>query len=796
MIYYHTEQAWQLADSVSQVLDDQLPVDVVAYSTRAGISRVGASTITGPGVVSFINIGAANSGVRDANRPDNREWHEFGHQVMADTFGNLMPSSPGNANHGGNAQNGFANPSTTDSWTEGFAEFYSMMVARNIAYDPRPEIYVLPNLEGNYLPWTDEEFAVAGLLWDLVDPVDAADASVLGGATYADCIDISFSNRLWWILSNDWGDAVPKSPNLTRPEYGYIFDVKQLYDILKLQGIGSAFSRGGTLSDLDELFIAHGFFADIGLNARVYDPGEEIGRVADATRPNRRARPALTGSYIAFEARDAVSAAPLDVQDFIIKVEFVPPFEHYSYSVRARSETPGRLYYYGPDPQYQAITSVSAWDATTGLVSTEPLVFSNDTYWQQMATKPTDFFVQHIFEMEAGPRLFLPLVTGGDSSLLTTMTVSFQAQLPTRTPQPCLPEPATPTPTVTVTPSSTPFSITTTPTPTSTPPTPLPSTVTLTPTPTGVLSTGTPTPTATPPTPTATMTGTPAPPTPTVTATPTPTATATATSTPTPTRTPSPTPTLTSTPTPELTPTPTTTPTATASPLSCLTTNPGIHGQVTWAAVPAVGLNLQLRFWDGAVWSTQATTTTAADGRYCFSEIPGLETDQIYYVQYLNTDTQPNPGPDHLWSWLANKITTYTSGESTLGGDFDTADIPLTSPADGASVTLPATFCWEPRGTAGDNYVLVLYNPASDTIGTTTYLGYASCVKLTGLPSGWPSGATYSWWLRAYQGNDPEATPYNYGTSYGDRSVTISFTATSSGSEGRVYPSRSFFKKR
>ena len=64
-----------------------------------------------------------------------------------------------------------------------------MMVARNIAGDPRPELYVWINLEvnpeGNYLAWNDEEFEAAGLLWDLVDPVDADDASPIGagGAT-------------------------------------------------------------------------------------------------------------------------------------------------------------------------------------------------------------------------------------------------------------------------------------------------------------------------------------------------------------------------------------------------------------------------------------------------------------------------------------------------------------------------------------------------------------------------------------------------------------------------------------
>jgi len=67
----------------------------------------------------FINIELANGSslITDGHRPDNREWHEFGHHVMADMFGNRMPQRTG-ANHGG-----YDNPTTTDSWNEGFAEF-------------------------------------------------------------------------------------------------------------------------------------------------------------------------------------------------------------------------------------------------------------------------------------------------------------------------------------------------------------------------------------------------------------------------------------------------------------------------------------------------------------------------------------------------------------------------------------------------------------------------------------------------------------------------------------------------
>jgi hypothetical protein len=107
------------------------------------------------------------------------------------------------------------------------------------------------------------------------------------------------------------------------------------------------------------------------------------------------------------------------------------------------------------------------------------------------------------------------------------------------------------------------------------------------------------------------------------------------------------------------------------------------------------------------------------------------------------------------------------------------ADIVLNAPADMATVTLPAQFCWQPRSIPSDNYVLYMYYPTRDAVAKSDYLGQASCFTIGGLPEGWPSGAEYEWWVRAYQGQDPDSTPYNYGDSYGYRAVTIDYSATS-----------------
>ena len=73
----------------------------------------------------YINIEAArnSSGMGHPDRPMNREWHEFGHAVMVEAFGNRFPWNVGNTNHAG-----YTNPSSTDSLTEGFADFWSAII--------------------------------------------------------------------------------------------------------------------------------------------------------------------------------------------------------------------------------------------------------------------------------------------------------------------------------------------------------------------------------------------------------------------------------------------------------------------------------------------------------------------------------------------------------------------------------------------------------------------------------------------------------------------------------------------
>ena len=174
--------------------------------------------------------------------------HEFGHHLMADVFDNHLPwNRKLMKNH-----DGFKNPSTNDSWMEGFATFIAAWIQRDMLELPAPHIVrfdgrqpLVVNLEENKLAWSrgvGEEFAVAALLWDLIDPIDPADCTVFPIFGYASqpvitaapdqvftryCDHVQLTNQqLWEILtSNHLPSDSPYSPD----GYDWIWVVKDLY---------------------------------------------------------------------------------------------------------------------------------------------------------------------------------------------------------------------------------------------------------------------------------------------------------------------------------------------------------------------------------------------------------------------------------------------------------------------------------------------------------------------------------------------------------------------------------------
>jgi hypothetical protein len=175
-------------------------------------------------------------------------------------------------------------------------------------------------------------------------------------------------------------------------------------------------------------------------------------------------------------------------------------------------------------------------------------------------------------------------------------------------------------------------------------------------------------------------------------------------------------------------------------------------------------VSLALRFYNGSSWSTYTTTTTGADGSYSFTGVPSLGSGQRYYVRYQN------PGGTYtgrLWFWGTRRLDSYTAGTNVAIGDFDIADIPMVSPAHGATVTLPYTFQWTRRSaTPSDSYEFDLFDPSdgSPYWWTDPTLGYVGSYTLNSLPSGFSPSTQYGWDVWVYSPDGGSGESYYYRT--------------------------------
>lgn len=176
---------------------------------------------------------------------------------------------------------------------------------------------------------------------------------------------------------------------------------------------------------------------------------------------------------------------------------------------------------------------------------------------------------------------------------------------------------------------------------------------------------------------------------------------------------------------------------------------PGISGRVTVNGVPVGGVSLQLRFYDGAAWSTVTTLTTTRDGLFVIHYAPSLALGQKYYILYRN----PTLAQGSLWMWATRELTAYTSYVPVVIGDFDIADVRLHSPSAYSVVGLPTTFQWVRRpATPSDSYEFNLFDPADGDpyFYTAPPLGYTNSFTLPGLPPDFLPNTPYAWEVWVY----------------------------------------------
>ncbi|HSH05647.1 MAG TPA: leucine-rich repeat domain-containing protein [Anaerolineae bacterium] len=416
-IHHHVHQATHFIET--QLTTTLTPFTVNAYANGSAVYYDEAQHA--------IIIGHGHADYYNGNRPMNREWHETFHALMRDTIGippsvpypttNCQPGQP--ANHGG-----YNNCSTSDSWVEGYAEFWTAVLWDHMGW-PKPELYRLGDassqtaisLEYNWQVWdrgcdqswcpSREEFAIASLFWDLYDTNQSS--------TPDDYLAVPLT-ELWAVLGTT--------------NYTPMQDMKDVYDALTLANIGQSDSNpvdACGLNDLDELFVAHGIYHDSNGN-RQYECTEEIGRAADANRPDRR-QADLVDAYINLDVTTPGGTAEAITITVFIYFPIQPELS-YSYDIPATANQTQQLHLEPPPSRTSAIILLFAQSATSQNSTLWQL--TNTDYWDAVnnltdTTQPVFDHTIHINPPQLNILAVTPQTITNDQSTPITITIDTNA---------------------------------------------------------------------------------------------------------------------------------------------------------------------------------------------------------------------------------------------------------------------------------------------------------------------------------------------------------------------------------
>jgi len=370
-------------DELTSCSEDNAP-----FGNLAG----GAGPLVSADAQVFLMAADRDSDPGDDEKPDNTIWHELGHYWWLQIYGRFIPGAPPpDVNHGG-----WNNGSTADSLQEGFAEFTSMLTCEHYG-DPQPHMYRVAghnhNLEVDIPLWGPpadrEEFAVAGLLWDLHDgggverKPRGTVSTVIEARDHASLSDVQVFEVF-----------VDEKPT----------NVRGLYEALTTYpayGLAVDDMDWDGVTDVQELFVTHGAYEDVDPTNRRWDGGKE--RLGFGGRANRPKSPPLSQAYLVIRLIDE-SGAPIVFENVVMHVDMRFPelFDYYDYyDVRPLNES--RVYFLMPPDFYSATAYITV--EVPGRGRSDALIITDEQYWQlfqEAKEAGLDYFLEHTFVIK-GP---------------------------------------------------------------------------------------------------------------------------------------------------------------------------------------------------------------------------------------------------------------------------------------------------------------------------------------------------------------------------------------------------------
>lgn len=389
--YFYGYKAMRYFEHLAAELGVELkPVAISAFTaegTSCSSDDVGFGRMAGgPQVTAdsrvFIET-ADSSPPWGGEKPDNSVWHEMGHYWWLQIYGSYTPyAAPGDGNH-----RGYDNSNTSDSLEEGFAEFTSVLTCEHYG-DPLPPMYRADghnrNLEVDRQLWGPdrEEYAIAGLLWDLHDG-GGLETKPLG--TISNVIETADHLSLSDVqIFEIFVEAKPRT-------------LKAVHDsLLAIPAYGATDTDGDSLPDVRELFVAHGAFEDTAPTNRRWDGGDEI--IGFGGRAGRLKSPPLPQAYLLIRLVDAAGrGVAVDGATMVVHMEFTHPFAYYNYA-DVRPLWSNRVYFVMPPDFYPVTASITV--EVPGLGRSAPLEITAREYWglfRQAGEAGLDYLLEHTF---------------------------------------------------------------------------------------------------------------------------------------------------------------------------------------------------------------------------------------------------------------------------------------------------------------------------------------------------------------------------------------------------------------
>lgn len=343
--------------------------------------------------------------------PDNREFHEYAHLVMwSSPIGgaNALPArAAGDENHGG-----LNNSNSSDSWTEGFAEFLSLVISDQMLdreEKERPALYVyqgsVANLE-DVLSYVrvierpgEEEFLVASMLWDVHDsPNDEG---------------LQLSVADWWTVLSADGAA--------RVNFKNVFDALLAYGTAFPAKFSPAEWRGRAEDALlfDDL---HYGLADPRSYNGTRDDDEPLGPTSWNTsflhRPSTE-----PGTWLTLGVAEP-DGTPLADVTYEIEVLREAPMEpdSFAWQIPTRGPSPVAVPFFLP--QGPSRIRITPWAPGNPVVA--PVVLNGAELWTNVGEVPGEGEIgRHQFVVVPGPRLDVELLNQG-----TQLRLSWSATDP------------------------------------------------------------------------------------------------------------------------------------------------------------------------------------------------------------------------------------------------------------------------------------------------------------------------------------------------------------------------------